>query len=70
MVGAAGTLEAVFALECLRTGDIPSQINTTNPIPELAASLAQPGNKLTKPAVLSVNLGFGGSNAALVFTAA
>ena len=69
-LGAAGALEAVFALECLRTGDIPPQINSTNPIPELASSLAQPGDKLTKPAVLSVNLGFGGSNAALVFTAA
>ena len=69
-LGAAGTLEAVFALECLRTGDIPPQINSTHPIPELAACLAQPGDKLTKPAVLSVNLGFGGSNAALVFTAA
>lgn len=68
-LGAAGTLEAVFALECLRTGDIPPQINSTHPIPELAACLAQPGDKLTKPAVLSVNLGFGGSNAALVFTA-
>jgi 3-oxoacyl-[acyl-carrier-protein] synthase II len=69
-LGAAGSLEAVFALECLRTGDIPPQINTTHPIPELGASLAKPGDKLTKPAVLSVNLGFGGSNAALVFTAA
>ena len=69
-LGAAGTLEAVFALECLRTGDIPPQINSTHPIPELAACLAQPGDKLTKPAVLSVNLGFGGSNAALVLTGA
>ena len=69
-LGAAGTLEAVFALECLRTGDIPPQINSTHPIPELATCLAQPGDKLTKPAVLSVNLGFGGSNAALIFTAA
>lgn len=69
-LGAAGSLEAIFALECLRTGDIPPQINTTHPIPELAACLASPGDKLTKRAVLSVNLGFGGSNAALVFTAA
>jgi len=69
-LGAAGSLEAVFALECLRSGDIPPQINTTHPIEELAASLARPGDKLARPAVLSVNLGFGGSNAALVFTAA
>lgn len=69
-LGAAGTLEAVFALECLRTGDIPPQINATHPLPELAACLARAGDQLTKPAVLSVNLGFGGSNAALIFTAA
>jgi len=67
-LGAAGTLEAVFALECLRSSDIPPQINTTQPIPELASCLAQPGDKLARPGVLSVNLGFGGSNAALVFT--
>lgn len=69
-LGAAGSLEAVFALECLRTGDIPPQINTTHPIPELATCLASRGDKLAKPAALSVNLGFGGSNAALVFTGA
>ena len=69
-LGAAGSMEAVFSLECLRTGDIPPQINTTHPIAELAACLARPGDRLARPAVLSVNLGFGGSNAALVFTAA
>lgn len=69
-LGAAGSLEAIFALECLRTSDIPPQINTSHPIPELATCLAGRGDKLAKPAALSVNLGFGGSNAALVFTGA
>lgn len=69
-LGAAGSIEAVFALECLRTGDVPPQINTTHPVPELATCLAGRGEKLGKPAALSVNLGFGGSNAALVFTGA
>lgn len=69
-LGAAGTLEAVFSLLALQTGRIPPQIKTTNPIPEVAGWLAQPGGVLEKPVALSVNLGFGGSNAALLLAAA
>jgi 3-oxoacyl-(acyl-carrier-protein) synthase len=38
-------------------------------MPEVAHWLAKPGDLLEKNAVLSVNLGFGGSNAALVLAA-
>jgi 3-oxoacyl-[acyl-carrier-protein] synthase II len=69
-LGAAGALEAVFCLKSLETGFLPPQINTINPVPELWGRLAKPGNRLTKKAVLSVNLGFGGSNAAVIFTPA
>lgn len=69
-LGAAGALEAVFSLLALQTRRIPPQIKTKNPIPEVAEWLAQPGEVLEKSAVLSVNLGFGGSNAALVLAAA
>lgn len=69
-LGAAGTLEAVFSLLALQTRRIPPQIKTTTPIPEVAEWLAQPGEVLEKPVVLSVNLGFGGSNAALLLAAA
>lgn len=69
-LGAAGTLEAVFSLLALQTRRIPPQIKTSHPIPEVAGWLSQPGEILDKPAVLSVNLGFGGSNAALIFAAA
>ena len=69
-LGAAGTLEAVFSLLALQTRCIPPQIKTSHPIPEVAGWLSQPGEILDKPAVLSVNLGFGGSNAALIFAAA
>ena len=68
-LGAAGTLEAVFSLLALQTRRIPPQIKTTNPMPEVAGWLAQPGEVLEKPVVLSVNLGFGGSNAALLLAA-
>ncbi len=69
-LGAAGTLEAVFSLLALQTRRIPPQIKTSHPIPEVAGWLAQPGEVLEKPVVLSVNLGFGGSNAALLLAAA
>jgi 3-oxoacyl-[acyl-carrier-protein] synthase II len=52
----------------LETGELPPQINTVTPVPELAEALTRPGDLLQKQAVMSVNLGFGGSNAALVFT--
>ena len=69
-LGASGAIESVFALQTLQSGKIPHQINTTQPVPELEGSIAQRGEPLLKPAVLSVNLGFGGSNAALIFTTA
>jgi 3-oxoacyl-[acyl-carrier-protein] synthase II len=68
-LGAAGSIEALFAIEALRTGQLPPQLNLQNPIPEIADTLA----KLNEPPramqhVMSVNLGFGGSNAALLFS--
>lgn len=67
-LGAAGAIEAVFCMMALETGELPPQINTVTPVPELAEALTRSGDRLQKPAVMSVNLGFGGSNAALVFT--
>ena len=68
-LGAAGAVEAFFAIMALRENRLPPQLNLENPIPEIAASLAretEPPQPLEH--VLSVNLGFGGSNAALLFS--
>lgn len=68
-LGAAGAIEALFALEALRSGQLPPQLNIQNPIPEIAPALVgekESAGNLTH--VMSVNLGFGGSNAALVFS--
>ncbi|MCE0523910.1 MAG: beta-ketoacyl-[acyl-carrier-protein] synthase family protein [Methylacidiphilales bacterium] len=68
-LGAAGAVEALFAIEALRTGNLPPQLNLETPIPEIAPALV--GGKESSPGmkhVMSVNLGFGGSNAALVFS--
>ena len=69
-LGAAGAIEALFALQALRTGQLPPQLNNESPIPEIAPALVALGEiAVTPPAhVMSVNLGFGGSNAALVFS--
>ena len=68
-LGAAGAIEALFAIEALTTGHLPPQLNLKTPIPEIAHALV--GAEETCPDlrhVMSVNLGFGGSNAALVFS--
>ena len=67
-LGAAGVIEAVFCLKALETGDLPPQINTVSPVEEMANALTQLGDRLQTDAVMSVNLGFGGSNAALVLS--
>jgi 3-oxoacyl-[acyl-carrier-protein] synthase II len=68
-LGAAGAVEALFAIEALRTGHLPPQLNLQTPIPEIAPALVgekELSNEMEH--VMSVNLGFGGSNAALIFS--
>jgi 3-oxoacyl-[acyl-carrier-protein] synthase II len=68
-LGAAGSVEAVFAVQALVTGELPPQINLRQPEPAVAGKLVAPGERDDRMrAAMSVNLGFGGSNAALIFT--
>jgi len=67
-LGAAGSIEALFVIAALRSGELPPNLNLQRPEPGVAANLVVVGER--RPgmrAALSVNLGFGGSNAALVF---
>jgi len=67
-LGAAGAIEAIFSIQALRTGQLPPQLNLREPEPAVAGWLVEPGERREDlRAVLSVNLGFGGSNAALLF---
>jgi 3-oxoacyl-[acyl-carrier-protein] synthase II len=68
-LGAAGAIEALFTIQALRTGRLPTQLNLQNPIPEIAPALV-PANEPVRDLchAMSVNLGFGGSNAALLFS--
>ena len=68
-LGAAGSVEALFAIQAILSGEIPPQINLAEPEPCLKNNLARPGERRPDlEAAMSVNLGFGGSNAALVFS--
>jgi 3-oxoacyl-[acyl-carrier-protein] synthase II len=67
-LGAAGSMEALFAIAALRSGELPPNLNVRQPEPTVATNLVVVGERRTDmPATLTVNLGFGGSNAALVF---
>jgi len=68
-LGAAGAIEAIFALQTLRTGKLPPQLGLENPLPGAESALRNEANFPSAPhCVASTNLGFGGSNAALIFT--
>ncbi|HUJ09684.1 MAG TPA: beta-ketoacyl-[acyl-carrier-protein] synthase family protein [Verrucomicrobiae bacterium] len=67
-LGAAGSIEALFVIAALRSGHLPPNLNVRRPEPRVATNLVAVGESHPEMnAVLSMNLGFGGSNAALVF---
>ncbi|MBI4829482.1 MAG: hypothetical protein HY804_11870 [Nitrospinae bacterium] len=68
LLGAAGGVEAIFALKAMETGMIPPTINLDNPDP--ACDLDYAPHKpvaRTLDCVLSNSFGFGGVNGTLVF---
>lgn len=70
MLGAAGAIEAITAIETLRTGVVPPTINLLEPDEE--CDLNYTPNKAVETPIelaLSTNLGFGGHNACLAFKA-
>lgn len=67
-LGAAGAIEAVLCILALRSGNLPPQINSLDPEPPVKNHLAATGERAEMDSVMSVNLGFGGSNAALIIS--
>ncbi|MGK7345533.1 MAG: beta-ketoacyl-ACP synthase II [Candidatus Nitrospinota bacterium M3_3B_026] len=68
LLGAAGGIEAIFAVKAIETGIIPPTINLDNPDPE--CDLFYAPNKAVERKVsfaLSNSFGFGGVNGSLVF---
>jgi 3-oxoacyl-[acyl-carrier-protein] synthase II len=68
LLGAAGTVEAIFCLLAIRDQVVPPTINLDNPSVSTALDLV-PHKPRNRPVnlVLSNSFGFGGTNASLVF---
>jgi beta-ketoacyl-acyl-carrier-protein synthase II len=70
-LGAAGAIEAAFAIQALREDLVPPTANLTRQDPDIALDVvAGEPRRVALDAVLSTSMGFGGQNAALLFTAA
>ena len=70
-LGAAGAIEAIFAIQALREGLVPPTANLVEQDPEIDLDVvAGAPREVALEAVLSASMGFGGQNAALVFTPA
>jgi 3-oxoacyl-[acyl-carrier-protein] synthase II len=68
LVGAAGSLEAIFCLKAIETGTIPATIHLDDPDPACDLNYVPNNHVVDQNISVAVNLsfGFGGSNAALV----
>jgi len=66
-LGAAGAMEAVFALLAVEEGFAPGTLNLEDPDPALTVALLRHGRAAPVAAAMSNSFGFGGSNCSLVF---
>lgn len=65
-LGAAGALETVIALDCLRHGLLPPTTGLEKCAPRAAVRLSSAPQEFSGPRLLLCNSGFGGVNAALI----
>jgi 3-oxoacyl-[acyl-carrier-protein] synthase I len=66
-LGAAGIVESVFSLLCLRDGLLPRSLNTRDKDPRLEGAILLGSRAAPLRRVMSNSFGFGGSNCSLVF---
>ena len=71
LLGAAGSVEAIMCLLAMRDGQLPPTLNLDNPEVETEIDLVPKKSRSKElTTVLSNSFGFGGTNAALIFTKA
>ncbi|MGA8552226.1 MAG: beta-ketoacyl-ACP synthase II [Stellaceae bacterium] len=69
LLGAAGSVEAIFSILAIRDGVVPPTLNLDNPSPACDIDLVPKRAKARRVSyVLTNSFGFGGTNASLVFT--
>lgn len=64
-LGAAGVIEACLTVQALRAGEIPGTVGLVHPA-DFPDRLGDRRQKITSPAIISCNSGFGGINAAIL----
>jgi 3-oxoacyl-[acyl-carrier-protein] synthase II len=68
LLGAAGSVEAIFSILAIRDGIVPPTLNLDNPSPSCDIDLVPRQSKQRKVRyALSNSFGFGGTNASLIF---
>jgi 3-oxoacyl-[acyl-carrier-protein] synthase II len=68
LLGAAGSVEAIYSILAMRDGVVPPTLNLDNPSPDCDIDLVAKEAKQRKVSyVLSNSFGFGGTNASLIF---
>ena len=71
LLGAAGAVEAIFAILAIRDGIVPPTLNLDNPSVETPIDLVpREARRRNVDVVLSNSFGFGGTNASLIFSRA
>ena len=69
LLGAAGAVEAIFAILAIRDGIVPPTLNLDNPSVETPIDLVpRAARRRNVDVVLSNSFGFGGTNASLIFS--
>jgi 3-oxoacyl-[acyl-carrier-protein] synthase I len=68
-LGAAGIVEAAYALLAIRDGFIPGNLNASQPDPACGPQMAWHNERQPVRVALSNSFGFGGNNACLAFVA-
>ncbi|HTV45732.1 MAG TPA: beta-ketoacyl-ACP synthase II [Stellaceae bacterium] len=69
LLGAAGSVEAIFSILALRDGIVPPTLNLDDPSPSCDIDLvAKTAKERRVEHVLTNSFGFGGTNASLIFT--
>jgi 3-oxoacyl-[acyl-carrier-protein] synthase-1 len=66
-LGAAGILEAVITMLCLRDGVVPGTVNSSRVDPAFRCKVALEGASRPIRRAMSNSFGFGGSNCSLIF---
>jgi 3-oxoacyl-[acyl-carrier-protein] synthase II len=72
LLGAAGSVEAIYSILAIRHGVVPPTLNLDNPSPGCDGVDLVPNQARARPvrAALSNSFGFGGTNASIIFAAA